>query len=265
MKKRAVTFSLHLIPVFLLIASNAFSQDSIMSERWSYNTAFNIQKGKWESGIFQPFRYGISDKIELRADALLVPVLPNAGIRVSLGSSGDFHFASEHSLSIPSLFLNLMSFKGAGGLISPEYSFDFITSLNNSIIVSRKLGKSSIISASAGIAFALRAGKPDYQSTIDIPFIYQRMAHWYDGASLRSEVVFKGAFSKSLWYQESVRLFAITRPADNLFIENSGCIMWASRGSLRIRGGYILSWGRYPFGSHWQLWPTIDFVFGNVK
>jgi hypothetical protein len=263
MKSRVNKFAGYLLIILLLIAANAFSQENILQDKWSYNTAYVMPKGKWESGIFQQFRFGLSEKIELRANALLVPILPNAGIRVNLGTSGGFHFASEHSLSIPSVFLNIMSFKGTGGLISPQYSFGFIASVSNTIIVSKPLGTGSIISADAGIAFAIRGSKPDYQSTIDIPFIYQRMAHWYDGASVRTEVLFKGTIVKNLYYEECARLFLITRPDDNIFFENSGCIMWSTRSSLRIRGGYILSWGKYPFGDHWQMWPTIDFIFGS--
>jgi hypothetical protein len=265
MKNRKKRLSGSLLLIFLLAAANAFSQENTIQNRWSYNNAFTMPKGKWESGIFQPFRYGISDKIEFRADALLFPVLPNAGIRVNLGSSGGFYLASEHSLGIPSVFLNLISFKGTGGIISPQYTFGFIASLTNTIIVSKPMGTGSVISADAGIAFALRGSKPDYQSTIDIPFIYQRTAHLYDGASLRTGLSFKGTIVKNLWFEASARVFIITRPADNFFIENSGCIMWSSGGSLRIRAGYILSWGKYPFGDHWQMWPTIDFVFGTKE
>ena len=249
--------------LFLFIYTNASSQENILSDRWSYNTAFTMPKGKWESGIFQQFRYGISNRIELRANALLVPILPNAGIRINLGTVGTFHFASEHSLSIPSVFLNIVSFKVTGGLISPQYSFGFIASVTNTVYVSRQFGAGSVISADAGLAFAIRSSKPDYQSTIDIPLIYQRTAHWYDGASVKTELLFKGTILKNLFYEECVKLFLITRPDDNIFLENSGCIMWSARGSFRIRGGYVLSWGKYPFGNHWQMWPAIDFIFGS--
>jgi hypothetical protein len=174
-----------------------------------------------------------------------------------------FQFASEHEISFPSVFLHIVSFKGTGGLISPEYTFGFISSVTNSLIVSKPVGKSSVVTADAGMAFALRSTKPDYQATIDIPFIYQRMAHWYDGASIRASVSYKGMIIKNLFYEEKFRIFMITRPNENLFIENSGSLMLATKGSLRIKGGYMLSWGRYPFGNHIQMWPAFDFIFGS--
>src|SRR5512140_229971 len=159
MKNRVNKISGYLHIILFLIATNAFSQENILQDNWSSNSAFTMPKGKWESGIFQPFRFGISDRIELRANALLLPILPNAGIRINLGTSGDFHFASDHSISIPSVFLNIMSFKGTGGLISPQYSFAFIGTVTNTIIVSKPVGTGSIISADAGISFAIRGSK----------------------------------------------------------------------------------------------------------
>jgi hypothetical protein len=260
--------SFWLITCFSLVLNlsfelQSFSQEKSLPDKWSYNTAFLMPAGKWETGIFQPFRYGISEKVELNAAALLFPVLPNVGIKINLGEKGKFRFASEHSISIPSIFLNIVSFKGTGGLISPQYSFSFMTSFSNCIIASMPLGSKSVLSADAGIAFALRTQKPNYQSTIDIPFIYQRTAHWYDGASIKAEVLYRGMIGENLLYEECMRVFLITRSSDNLFIENSGGIMWLSGGSLRIKAGYLLSWGKYPFGDHWQMWPAIDLIFGS--
>ncbi len=240
-----------------------FSQEKATFGSWSYNTAYLAGKDRWETGIFQPFRYGIGEKLELNASAILFPVLPNVGIKVKLGEKGGIQFASEHTISIPSVFQNFLSFKGTGGLISPQYSFGFMTSVGNSILASLPAGTNSIITGYAGLAFSIRSVKPDYQSSIDIPFIYQRTAHWYEGASITAGISFKSRISANFLWEESIRTFIITREYDNLFLENSGVIMWSSGGSVRLKGGYMLSWGRYPFGNHVQMWPVVDIVFGS--
>jgi hypothetical protein len=245
------------------ISVSAFSQGKNLSGKWSNNTAFLIPAGKWESGIFQSFRYGINKSIELKSNAIIIPVLPNAGVKIALGKAKEFLFASEHLLSFPSMFLNIVSFKGVGGLISPQYSFPFIMSFSNSVIVSRYVTPGSVISANIGLALPLRSNKPDYQSTIDIPFIYQRMAHCYEGISVRTGISIKGTITGKLFFEEGVRMFLITRGNDNLFFENSGSVLWAAGKSLRINAGYMLSWGKYPFGNHLQMWPAIDFIFGK--
>jgi len=250
-----------LIP--FLLTSLISAQETTLRERWSNNTAFLMPAGKWESGILQSFRYGLNKRLELRSNAIILPIFPNAGIKIGLGKRKGFLFASEHSLSYPTLFLNTVSFKGTGGLISPQFHFPFILSVSNSLIVTRLIGSASLLSADAGISFAIRKSKPDYQSTIDLPLLYPRMAHFYEGASVKTGLSFKSLIFQKLFYEENMQLFCITRSRDNLFAENSGSIMWAVCKSVRLKGGYTLSWGRYPFGNHIQMWPTFDIVFGS--
>jgi hypothetical protein len=251
--------------VFFIIGLtfNAYSQENKLAEKWSDHTALLIPAGKWEAGIFQSFRLGLNKNTELRSFAFLMPILPNAGIKFAVKSGDGLHLATEHSISYPTLFLNLVSFKGTGGLISPQYSFPFMVTLSNTIFASKPVGTSSMLTASAGITFAVRNGKPDYQSSIDIPFIYQRMAQYYEGVSVKTGISFKGTLAKNLYFEELVRVFIITRNRDNIFTENAGSIMWSGKGSFRIKGGYLISWGNYPFGNHIQLWPAFDLIFGS--
>lgn len=249
---------------FLFVSSfRANSQTNSLSEKWTGNTAFIITPGKWESGIFQPFRFGLNNRIELMSNALLMPFLPNAGVKITLRSGKGLLLASEHLVSYPTLFLNLMSFKGTGGLISPQYSFPFIITLSNSLFATKPVGSSSLLTAEAGFIVALRGSRPDYRSSIDIPFIYQRMAHYYEGVSVRAGISFKGTIIKNLFFEEGTRVFLITRNNDNIFIENYGAVLWSSKASLRLKGGYQLSWGKYPFGNHLQLWPAFDIILGS--
>ena len=241
-----------------------YAQDSPLLKKWSYNTAYTMPAGKWESGIFQPFRYGINQKTEVFTNVLMLPLIPAAGVKFALGTKHDFIIASEHSLSSPTPFLNFISRKGIGGLISPEYSYSFILSVSNALFVSKKISPAMLASASAGFVFALRGSKPDPQSTIDLPLFYSRMAHYYQGSSVRLGAALKGSLCSKCLYEESIKTFIITRSENNFFFENAGTLMWAVGHSLRIRGGYVLAYGKYPYGSpKWQMWPTLDLVFGS--
>lgn len=240
-------------------------QESVVLEKWSQGTASVMPHGKWESGIIQPFRYGLNDKIEIRSNALLMPVLPNIGIKVSHGHSKGFSWASEHSVSYPTLFLNLVSLEGTGGLISPQFHFPFILSLTNSMIVTKSLAPETYLTADAGVALAIRNYKPSYQATIDLPLLYPRMAHYYEGTSLRAGLSFKSRIIPKFYFEETARLFYITRESDNIFAENSNTIMWVLGKSIRLKGGFVLAWGKYPFGEYVQMWPTLDLVFGGGR
>ena len=238
--------------------------DGLIYQKWSYNTSFLMPVGKWESGIFQPFRYGWNKKIEVYTHVLMLPLIPGLGAKVALGEKNGFILSSDHFISCPTPFLNMMSRKGIGGLISPQYDCSFILSVNNSLMISHKISSSVLASTFAGFTFALRGSKPDPQSTIDLPLFYPRMAHYYEGTSIKFGASVKGTVGLHWLYEECVQALVITRTENNFFFENSGTIMWASKRSLRIRGGYVLAFGRYPYITpKWQMWPTLDFVFGG--
>ena len=250
--------------IFISFWSEGFSQDSLLLKNWSYNTAYSMPAHKWESGLFQPFRYGINQKLELYTNVLMLPMVPGVGAKISLGSKSGLDIASEHSLSIPTPFLNIASRKGIGGLISPEYDFGFIVSVHNSLIASRLVAPKMLVSVKTGFDFSIRGKKPDPQSTIDLPLFYSRMAHYYDGATIRLGTALKGNIGGKWFYEEDVQAFIVTRPENNFFFENTGTLMWAVGKSLRIRGGYIFGYGKYPYITpKWQMWPTLDVVFGS--
>ncbi len=239
------------------------AQESTLLNTWSYNTARLMPVGKWESGLIQPFRYGISEKIEVRGNVLIMPLIPNAGVFISQGERKGITFASEHNLSLPTPFLDFFSREGTGGLISPEYDFSFILSVYNAFFATKQITPKAIVTAKIGYAFTIRKEKPDPISTMDLPVFYPRMAHYYEGTTIRPGVDVKGNLGNKWFYEEGVQAFFITRPENNFFFENTGTLMWAVGGSWRIRGGYILTYGKYPYETpKWQFWPTFDIIFG---
>lgn len=258
-----------LLSVLLQMGSlSAFSQaDSLPVLRvWSYNTAHVMEKKKWESGIAQPFRYGWKDRVEIRSNLLEMPFFPNLGIKVAYAERWGFALASEHLLSYPTVFLNTVSTKGTGGLISPQYApYPAIISVMNTLLASRPVGKASLVTGFVGFAFALREEKPDKNATIDLPLIYPRMAHYYEGSTVRVGGHFKGTLVKRLYYEEGMEAFFVIRPKNNFFFENTGALFWEATPWLRVKGGYSLSYGIYPYGTQWQLWPSFDLVFGSRR
>lgn len=252
--------------VSCVAALSALGQDAsvAISSAWGYNTAYLKPVHQWESGIAQPFRYGWSSKVELRSNALELPIFPNVGVKIAQGERGGYVFASEHLISYPTLFLNTVAMKGTGGLISPEFApFPTLVSLRNTLIVSKPAGTHGLLNAFLGYTFSIRSSKPDPNATIDLPLVYPRLAHNYDGSTIRVGFMYKAVISKKFLYEDGVETFIILRNYNNFFFENTGALMWIVGKSFRIRGGYSLSYGRYPYGTQWQLWPAIDFVFGS--
>lgn len=252
-----------LILVFTITAVTAQEPDPGPSN--SSGTAYLMPAHTWECGINQPYRHRLSPKIELFTYAFKFPLSPNAGIKVGLGQKGNFLLASEHALNFPTPLLNVISREGIGGVLSPEFDFPFILTVTNNLLATSQLSSNQWLTLKAGWIVALRGSVPDRQSTIDLPVFYPRMAHYYKGTSIRVSAGLKGRITKKLWYDEGIQLFCITRSYNNLFIENTGSLSWSVCRRISLKGGYNLSYGHYPFGSHWQLWPAFDLIFGSKR
>jgi hypothetical protein len=257
MKKNILIFLLGILP------ASIWSQPAGIEP--SNLHAFTQSKGSWATGLIHPFRIGITPTKELFTSALLLPLMPNAGIKIKLGSKNDYYYASEHSVSIPSVFLNTVSRKGTGGILSPEFDFPFILAMNHTALLSRILNTNSILSFRLGIAFSLKNGSVDPLSTIDMPVFFPRMAHYYSGISIRPGLNFIKKISTAWTFEEDVRLFLVTREFNNFCVENHGLIHWKSKGSFGIRFGYLMSYGYYPYGKQFQVWPQLDIRFGKKE
>lgn len=262
MKIKITFVSLAFVLIGLFEMPGLFAQP-VAFNRWNGNTATTLEKGKWEAGIFQAFRYGIGHSAEINTYALALPLVPHLGLKKTYFQSNGWQVAAEHALSSPTPFLNIVSRKGIGGLLSPEYDFPLMVCIENTLLVSKPISTRYEASARLGAFFTLRGSKPDYQSSMDIPIFYPRMAHYYQGVSIRPSLGIKTELTHNLLAEEELKLYCITRAENAFFFENAGCLMWLSKRSLRVKVGYLLTYGDYPFGKLWKIWPTLDLVFGN--
>jgi hypothetical protein len=46
----------------------------------------------------------------------------------------------------------------------------------------------------------------------------------------------------------------------NLFLETTGNILWSITETARLSPGFKLTYGDYPFGGQWHMFPVIDFI-----
>jgi hypothetical protein len=171
MKSIVMKRSLILI-ISLLIIQNVTAQNVPVINRWSYKTAYQMRKGKWESGLVQPFRYGISRRVEITANVLQMPFVPNAGVKIFLGNVKGFQMASEHILQYNTPLFNLLSRKGTGGILSPQFTFPNMFTFSNTFLVTRQLFDTAFVTARAGIFLGMRDGYLSPLATVDFPLIY---------------------------------------------------------------------------------------------
>jgi hypothetical protein len=250
----------------ILYCSRLFSQDPAAGNYWTDGTACNIQKHRWELGLFTASRYGITDKLELSAHPLMFFLMPQVKLKVGWGEFSGFRLATEHGIFYPTQAMRLVATKGTGGLISPEFTIPQMFAVSNRFLASIRPFTNALLTAHAGIAFSIKFGPLDPQSTIDLPIIYPRLAVFYNQPEFDAGIDFRGKFVPRFGWLFSIENFIVCGTPQNYFMENKGVVAYTSKKeSLRIEAGYKLCFGKYPAGPQWHLLPVVDLVFGIGK
>ena len=246
-----------------LIFTSLFSQDTVSRNYWTDGTACNIPKHRWELGLFTASRYGISKNLEISAHPLMFFLMPQVKVKIGWGEYSGFRLATEHGIFYPTMFMRLVATEGTGGLISPEFDIPQMFAVSNRFLASYRPFKKAILTAHAGIAFSVKFGPLNPQSTIDLPVIYPRLAVFYNQPEFDAGLDFRGQFIPRLGWLFNVENFIVCGTENDYFLENKGVLAYTSKKeTLRIEAGYKLCFGKYPAGPQWHLLPVIDLVFG---
>ena len=64
-------------------------------EDLSYGTAFTLEEGRYEIGLFAPFQYGVSDSVSVGMHPILVLLVPNASMRYRFFESAGVALAAN--------------------------------------------------------------------------------------------------------------------------------------------------------------------------
>jgi hypothetical protein len=246
-----------------VISAGLYGQDTVTRNYWTDGTAFNVPKHRWELGLLTLSRYGISNRVELSAHPLMFFLMPQVKVKIGWGEYSGFRLATEHGLFYPTQFMRLVATEGTGGLISPEFTIPQMVAVTNRFLVSYRPFVGSVLTAHAGIAFALKSGPLDPRTSIDLPVIYPRLAVFYNQPEFDAGIDFRGRFIPRLGWLFNVENFMVCGTDLNYFMENKGVLAYTSKKeTLRIEAGYKLCFGRYPAGPQWHLLPVVDLVFG---
>ena len=235
---------------------------------WSYGTAHSLPKGQWEVGLFQPLRYGMSDDQDIALHPLFAIKLPNLVYKKTWVEKNSWTIATRHGFYYPTPLLQSITGAGKFKIVAPQFEFPTLIGLTNEILVTRSLGD-GLLTGKAGLLLGLGGSDLDPTSTIDVPLVYPRLAVYYNGWGLRlgSDYMapIKGRWSGFV----DGDVFMYPGSASALFFETKALLIWTKSSRLRFMVGYKITYGEYPFGSHWQIlppklptlpggWPLID-------
>ncbi len=255
-------FLIKIILMIIIFSSFAFSNNNRI---WSAGTAYLLPSKRFEVGLFQPFRYGISDKTEISFHPIAMFISPNFSLKKSYTEFNGFSMASNHSVFYPTFLLKTIAMEGTGGILSPEFKDDIpqMFSIYNGIILSRSLTQDHLISFKLGLNLAVRFDDIDSRTTIDLPIVYSRLQVFYNGYGLRGGVDLYGKLVGKLNYLIDTDLFLYPGADESMAFEHKGMLLLNKSSKIQISCGYKLIFGSYPFGTQWHLLPVFDLQWGK--
>lgn len=224
------------------------------SKSWSLGTAYSLDKGQWETGLFQPLRYGLSDNRDISFHPFFAIKIPNLSLKQTWKEINGWKIASRHSANYPTPLLQSITGSGKFKIVSGEFDFPSLIGFNNEILATKPFG-TGLFTAKAALLLGLGGKDLNPLSTIDIPVVYPRLAVYYNGWGMR----FGADYSQSLKGRWSGfidgDLFLYPGGSYALFYESKIMLIWTKSSRLRLIFGYKITYGEYPFGDHWQIVP----------
>jgi len=220
-----------------------------------------LQKGNFEIGLFQPLRYGLSEKIDISTHPVLMFFIPNLAVQKRHPNWAGLGLASRHSLVIPTPLLKMVTKKGVGGFISPEFDIPLMIALKNEIQLKRTLNDSWALSGTAGLTLAYCSKKLDKRTTIDLPVVFPRLGVFYNGYGINFMLGFTGALSPRLGLLTDLNVLLLPGMEEDFTFEHKNLLTWALSSRADIQIGYKLICGEYPFGVQWHLLPLLDVLW----
>lgn len=246
-----------------LTLTGLLAQAPLYLSCWSDGTANTLPKNRIELKLFQLSSIGLTDKLELSAHPLMMFLLPQVKLKAGWGKIAGATIASEHELIYPTFFLGVVSMKGTGGLISPEFHYPQMIAIYNGILATWGVSKNAVLTGKAGMAFSLRSGPINPYSTIDLPVIYPRLKVFYHNPEIDLGFDFRWRVLSCFGWQFSGESFIFPGTTNNVFFENRSALgYYSKKQTLHIELGYKLCYGIYPSGPQLHLLPLLDVALG---
>ena len=245
------------VVVFLFFNTTGYSEKAI----WSDGTAFTLPKGRYEFGIFQPLRYGLTDKTEISSFPLWNILIPNITIKKVWDDPCCYYFATQHSFNYPTPLLKFISNR-------PEDIFPDFTTVpelfvfSNHLIFSKYLEENHLVTTKFGVNIAINKGNVNMPA-IDLPVVFPRTNIYQNGLSFNLGIDFDGLISKKYYYLFDMDFFILSDIQSSYAFENKGLIIWKRNDHFSILLGYAFTYGEYPSGTGINILPLIDLQWGR--
>ena len=224
------------------------------------DTAYPLENGQRQMGVFQPRIYGMNNNLEISTHPLLFFVKPNVKLKKFYKEINGFGLASRYSFDYPTLLLKILQKKGIGGLLSNPNDVGKIPHLivlQGELLATKIFTKHSV-TAKLGMSTCLGCAL-DSRHLIDYDLAYPRMALYHHGIGANMGLDLDYIYSEKISLKADGDLLFL--PEENVFIEHKFLIHYTLSSNYTLSGGYKYSYGYYPFNkreSLWNLFPLLD-------
>jgi len=221
------------------------------------DTAYPLENGQRQMGIFQPRVYGMNNNLEVSTHPLLFFVKPNIKIKKYHGENKVFGIASRFSFDYPTPFLKLIQREGKFGILSKDPNIGEIPNLfvfQGELLATKKSANYSI-TGKVGLSICLGC-EIDSRHLVDLPLAYPRMLIYAKGLSNNVGLDYYYKYSEKISLKTDIDSFIILDK--DVFIENKFIVEYKFSPKYILTGGVKLTQGTYPFGKQLDVFPLID-------
>ncbi len=224
------------------------------------DTAYPLENGQRQMGVFQPRIYGMNNNLEISTHPLLFFVKPNVKLKKFYKEINGFGLASRYSFDYPTPLFKMLQKKGIGGLLSNPNDVGKIPHLivlQGELLATKIFTKHSV-TAKLGMSTCLGCAL-DSRHLIDYDLAYPRMALYHHGIGANMGLDLDYIYSEKISLKADGDLLFL--PEENVFIEHKFLIHYTLSSNYTLSGGYKYSYGYYPFNkreSLWNLFPLFD-------
>lgn len=234
------------------------------AKNWESHSANLLPKQRLEIGLFQPLRYGVSEKLEISSHPLVFFVMPNISVKTPHGNIGGWSTASRHRLLYPTPLLNMFS-KGIkiGGntasLISPNFVIPIMLGVSNDLLLTKSTSLADI-TFRGGIDLGFVFGDLDERSLIDLPLLYHRLGVYYNTWGLDFGIDIYRKLTEKFWVHTDIDLLLLPGFSGSYNVEHKLLLIWKKSEKIRFSTGYKFIYGEFPYGNEARVLPYFPLI-----
>lgn len=246
------------------IASAQEVSDTIAAQEsiWPDQSTKTLTANRRVWPLFGVKKLGANKNMEWQIQPLFFFISPNLGLKKHWKSyKNGLSIASLHRVNYPSIYLNLFSREGAGGVLPKDSKIPPMLSIKNELLLGFN-SKENVITLRAGIALAFKlSGAEKKFPDLDFPFLYNRTLAFNHSPNIYMGINYNRDFLPKWNIEADFAAFSVGNENRDFVHESRLVFLWKKSDKLGLKAGAAAAYGNYPFGSVFRAIPVFDIIF----